>query len=63
MEIQVIKKTKFPFVEMSFQMYKDGYKNITNIDISPSAIKMMLHQQEKNQTDMKCREKNKKLKN
>lgn len=40
---------------MSFQMFKDGYKNITNIDISPSAIENMLHQQEKKKTDMKCK--------
>lgn len=40
---------------MSFQMFKDGYENITNIDISPSAIEMMKFQQEKKKTSMKCK--------
>lgn len=39
---------------MSFQMFKDGYHNITNIDLSPSAIEMMKFQQEKKQMKMEC---------
>ena len=36
-------------------MWEDGYKNITNIDISPSAIEMMKFQQEKKGTNMNCK--------
>lgn len=35
-------------------MWADGYKNIKNIDISPTAIENMLLQQEKKKTDMDC---------
>ena len=35
-------------------MWKDGYQNITNIDISESVIATMIKQQEKHQSKMDC---------
>jgi len=35
-------------------MYEDGYKNITNIDLSSFAIQKMINQQEEKGYDMKC---------
>ena len=37
-------------------MWDDGFEDITNIDISESAIENMLGQQEKRGSDMKCKQ-------
>ena len=41
-------------LELSEDMYKDGYQTVTNIDVSPTVIKQMQEHYKESIPSMKC---------
>jgi len=52
--VEILVTLTFWSLVLSFQMYEDGYKTITNIDLSGNAIEKMKKQQEEKGHDMIC---------
>lgn len=61
MEIQVInfiKNLTYFIIEMSEMMYKDSYRNITNIDISSVVVEKMNNLYQDDFEEMMCKKAN-----